>query len=97
LLKVRQQATKKVRYVVAIWNWFNCYLSGRHDYGVACKPGTIYLSCIHCGRHSSGWAIDAKPPRQTAVTSGRESNAIVAGLTAAARSARVLPFDRAAG
>ena len=40
-----------------MWNWFNCYLSGRHDYGIWCEPGTIYLRCLHCGKRSSGWAI----------------------------------------
>ncbi len=43
-----------------MWNWFNCYLSGRHEYGPWCEPGTIFLRCMHCGRRSSGWAIDAK-------------------------------------
>ena len=40
-----------------MWNWFNCYLSGRHDYGVWCEPGTIYLRCLHCGKRSTGWAV----------------------------------------
>ena len=43
-----------------MWNWFNCYLSGRHDYGMWCEPGAIFLRCIHCGKRSSGWALDAK-------------------------------------
>jgi len=45
-----------------MWNWFNCYLSGRHDFGVWCEPGTIYLRCIHCGKRSSGWAVYDQPP-----------------------------------
>jgi hypothetical protein len=44
-----------------MWNWFNCYLSGRHAYGMWCEPGTIFLRCLHCGRRSSGWTLDAKP------------------------------------
>ena len=44
-----------------MWNWFNCYLSGRHEYGVWCEPGAIFLRCVHCGKRSSGWAIEAKP------------------------------------
>jgi hypothetical protein len=42
-----------------MWNWFNCYLSGRHDFGVWCEPGAIFLRCIHCGKRSNGWAIEA--------------------------------------
>jgi hypothetical protein len=40
-----------------MWNWINCYLSGRHEYGVWCKPGEIYLRCVHCGRRSPGWNL----------------------------------------
>jgi hypothetical protein len=40
-----------------IWNLFQCYLSGQHDFGVRCEPGEIYLRCIHCGRRSPGWAL----------------------------------------
>jgi hypothetical protein len=42
-----------------MWNWFNCYLSGRHEYGLWCEPGAIFLRCVHCGRRSPGWSIDA--------------------------------------
>ena len=41
-------------------NLLNCYLSGRHEYGVNCKPGTIFLRCIHCGRRSTGWTVDTR-------------------------------------
>jgi len=40
-----------------MWSWLNCYLSGRHDYGVTCASGSIYLCCVHCGRRSNGWAV----------------------------------------
>jgi len=40
-----------------MWNWLNCYLSGRHDFGISCEPGTIFLRCIHCGKRSNGWEI----------------------------------------
>lgn len=43
-----------------MWNWLNCYLSGRHEFGVACAPGAIFLQCTHCGRRSPGWAVDTK-------------------------------------
>jgi hypothetical protein len=49
-----------------MWNWFSCYLSGRHDYGMWCEPGAIFLRCVHCGRRSGGWALGAKP--QSVVT-----------------------------
>jgi len=42
-----------------MWNWFNCYLSGRHDYGMWCEPGAIFPRCVHCGRRSGGWSLDA--------------------------------------
>ena len=45
-----------------MWNWINCYLSGRHDYGRWCERGTIYLRCIHCGRRSCGWHVGDMPP-----------------------------------
>jgi hypothetical protein len=71
-----------------MWNWFNCYLSGRHEFGVSCEPGTIFLRCTHCGRRSSGWAIDPKP-----------HPAVVAAPKNAPKSPvarRVLPFGRVA-
>jgi hypothetical protein len=40
-----------------MWNWFNCYLSGRHEYGMWCETGAIFLRCVHCGRRSCGWAV----------------------------------------
>ena len=40
-----------------MWNWLNCYLSGRHDFGITCSSGSIFLRCIHCGTRSNGWAI----------------------------------------
>ena len=70
-----------------LWNFFNCYLSGRHDYGMWCEPGQIFLRCVHCGKRSSGWAVERKgppaPPRATVAT-------------IAPAGARVVPFNRAA-
>src|SRR3954451_13557 len=45
---------------VVMWKWFNCYLSGRHSFGVSCEPGAIFLRCSQCGRRSRGWAVDQK-------------------------------------
>jgi hypothetical protein len=71
-----------------MWNLFNCYLSGRHDYGMWCEPGAIFLRCVHCGKRSSGWAVEPKPQaaavvRTAAVTAPKPT------------SSRVVPFDRA--
>jgi hypothetical protein len=69
-----------------MWNWFNCYLSGRHEYGVWCEPGAIFLRCVHCGRRSPGWSLAGK----TDAAPHRHSHT----ATPAARP-RVLPFERA--
>ena len=55
-----------------MWNWFNCYLSGRHEFGVSCEPGAIFLRCAHCGRRSSGWAVGANT-HQLAVPSANRA------------------------
>ena len=44
-----------------MWNWLNCYLSGRHDFGVTCSSGSIFLRCIHCGKRSNGWSVHNEP------------------------------------
>jgi hypothetical protein len=74
-----------------MWNLFNCYLSGRHDYGMWCEPGAIFLRCMHCGKRSSGWALAPKPA--VAVQRAPVAQAMVAAP--AARKTRVLPFLRA--
>ncbi len=67
-----------------MWNWFNCYLSGRHEFGVWCEPGTVFLRCMHCGRRSSGWAIDRRA--EAAVAAAKKPPLVSAG--------RVVPFTR---
>jgi len=76
-----------------MWNWFNCYLSGRHEFGVWCEPGAIFLRCVHCGRRSAGWSITGKNslgtrPKASASDSGAR--------VASAGSPRVIPFNRTA-
>ena len=70
-----------------MWNWFNCFLSGRHDFGLWCEPGSIFLRCIHCGKRSAGWSVDAKlqhmPPPVVMKAPARTSST-------------VLPFGRVA-
>jgi hypothetical protein len=45
-----------------MWKWLNCYLSGRHDFGVTCASGSIFLRCIHCGKRSNGWSVHDQQP-----------------------------------
>jgi hypothetical protein len=74
-----------------MWNWFNCYLSGRHEYGPWCEPGAMFLRCIHCGRRSAGWAIESKAtPRPIIHAHARPA----AAASLAAGPARVVPFPR---
>ena len=68
-----------------MWDLIHCYLSGRHDYGIWCESGEMFLRCVHCGKRSAGWAVEARY-RQTAP--------LVAAQTT---SARVIPFDRQTG
>ena len=72
-----------------MWKWFNCYLSGRHEFGVWCEPGSIFLRCMHCGKRSSGWLVDLKAHEHTHASK-------VPGPVIVSQSAtpRVLPFPR---
>jgi hypothetical protein len=74
-----------------MWNLFNCYLSGRHDFGVWCETGTIFLRCVHCGKRSVGWTVHGKSP----VPLSRTAPGAVT-VRAPTAGPRVLPFDRAA-
>jgi hypothetical protein len=85
-----------------MWNLFNCYLSGRHDYGMWCEPGAIFLRCVHCGKRSSGWAVTPKPATaaqrapivHAKVAQARTARAVVAARPATINS-RVIPFGDA--
>lgn len=88
-----------------MWNWFNCYLSGRHEYGVWCEPGAIFLRCVHCGKRSSGWALEPKPATAAVVPPTGIKTRSAAPFSAAAAAPvvpatasvpRVLPFTRTA-
>jgi hypothetical protein len=76
-----------------MWSWFNCYLSGRHEYGMWCEPGTIFLRCVHCGRRSPGWALHA---HQTApMPVAPQPKPAKAQLhVVPRRGARIVPFNR---
>jgi hypothetical protein len=71
-----------------MWNLVNCYLSGRHDYGMWCEPGAIFLRCVHCGKRSSGWTVAPKTPQMPA------ARAVVTAPPS--QNTRVIPFGRAA-
>ena len=70
-----------------MWNLFNCYLSGRHDYGMWCEPGAIFLRCVHCGNRSSGWTVEARLDKAA-------PRAL--GAAASISPSSVIPFNRAA-
>ena len=72
-----------------MWSWFNCYLSGRHEYGMCCEPGAICLRCLNCGRRSPGWELHAKPQSLITAPDGQLdviARAIGAGAARSTRS-----------
>ena len=73
-----------------MWNWFNCYLSGRHEFGVWCEPGAIFLRCVHCGKRSHGWELSATPKRP------EPARAKTVTPAPTPHAAHVLPFGRTA-
>jgi hypothetical protein len=78
-----------------MWNLVNCYLSGRHDYGMWCEPGAIFLRCMHCGKRSSGWDVVQK----TSTPLARPTVLVTKAPAVAAptvSTTRVIPFGRAA-
>jgi len=71
-----------------IWNFFNCYLSGRHDYGMWCEAGRVFLRCPHCGKRTIGWAVTEKGATAA-------PKPLAAAAVAPPATARVVPFTRA--
>ena len=78
-----------------MWSLFNCYFSGRHDYGMWCEPGAIFLRCVNCGKRSSGWAMDPKTSVSAPLPRPAKTRAAVR-TAPASTNANVLPFGRAA-
>ncbi len=72
-----------------MWNWINCYLSGRHEFGVWCEPGAIFLRCVHCGKRTSGISVDRRPRTTSPVAHAPVSRASTA-------VGHALPYSRAA-
>ncbi len=79
-----------------MWNWLNCYLSGRHEYGVSCAPGTIFLRCVHCGRRSPGWAVDTKTYKPAAHVGVAPPAGPIVTVSQPAATPRRMPFERVA-
>jgi hypothetical protein len=77
-----------------MWKWFNCYLSGRHNFGVSCEPGAIFLKCSQCGRRSPGWAVDQKGHAPAPAPShAQRTTAKAAPPSAVAPARRALPIS----
>lgn len=74
-----------------MWKWFNCYLSGRHEFGVWCEPGAVFLRCIHCGRRSPGWSVNDGLPGTEKVNHPASSS-----KAPAPTRGRVVAFNRPA-
>lgn len=42
-----------------MWDWVNCVVLFRHEYGVWCRDGAIFLRCMRCGHRSQGWDVES--------------------------------------
>jgi len=76
-----------------MWNWFNCYLSGRHDYSAWCESGAMFLRCVHCGRRSAGWAVTGEG---STVTHPKGTTLDQRAMVSAQRTPRVSQATRSA-
>jgi hypothetical protein len=79
-----------------MWKWFNCYLSGRHNFAVSCEPGAIFLLCSHCGRRSPGWKVTNKtnaPATRPVEKIASISRPVAGSAPAATPNRRVLPLS----
>jgi hypothetical protein len=80
-----------------MWNWFNCRVSGRHDFAMSSESGAVFLCCAHCGRRSSGWSVETKARTPVADAARAKSEPRVTSapvLSVAAPAVRILPFTR---
>ena len=80
-----------------MWNWFSCYLSGRHSFGVSCEPGAIFLKCSQCGhgRPAGPWIRKAtRRRRRQAHATGHHEGHIV--LRICPRAPRPFPISTVA-
>lgn len=44
-----------------MWDWLNCVVLFRHEYGIWCEGGSIFLRCLRCGHRSEGWTVENRP------------------------------------
>jgi len=79
-----------------MWKWFNCYLSGRHSFGVSCEPGAIFLRCSQCGRRSPGWAVDSKPNAPAVTRPAERTASLVASTQQTSINRHALPITSVA-
>jgi hypothetical protein len=89
-----------LRRGLIMWNWFNCRVSGRHDFAMSSESGAVFLCCAHCGRRSSGWSLETKarkPVADAARAKSEPRGTSAPGLSMAAPAVRILPFAREQG
>jgi hypothetical protein len=79
-----------------MWKWFNCYLSGRHNFGVSCEPGAIFLRCSECGRRSPGWSVDRQPNSPTVTRPADRAASLVASSHKNSLKTHALPITSVA-
>ena len=72
---------------VTMWNWLTCHVSARHEYGVSCERGAIFLRCLHCGCRSAGWSVDARTATTERVAAQTRTEPIVTSPRTAAMCA----------
>jgi hypothetical protein len=41
-----------------MWDWLNCVVLFRHEYGIRCEDGSMFLKCTRCGHRSQGWNVE---------------------------------------
>jgi Zn ribbon nucleic-acid-binding protein len=49
-----------------MWDWINCVVLFRHEYGIWCEEGSVFLRCIRCGHRSPGWDVEHQAEKATA-------------------------------
>ena len=43
-----------------MWDWLNCVVLFRHQYGIRCEDGSVFLQCTRCGHRSHGWDVEGR-------------------------------------
>ena len=58
-----------------MWKFFNCYVSGRHDFGMWCEAGQIFLRCPHCGKRTIGGVARDQVEQDDGIEAPRQAHA----------------------